>query len=93
MAIRNKFWNEDPSIRVVSEKQFLRDFLTQHQIFENTSLEDVKYFFYCLPSIIIVKAYGLGFLHESVITLMQQFVQQHHEQLSSRADFQIKFNL
>ncbi len=53
--MRHRFWDES-SDHVLNEKQFLQQTLIEQGIFNNATFDDVKYFFYTLPSIVIVKA-------------------------------------
>lgn len=93
MALRNNFWNDEQSERIQTEKQFLTRFLTEQQIFTQATLDDARYFFYSLPSIIIVKAYSLGFLHDTVIGMMQQFIELNREPIRSRQIIKIQYHL
>lgn len=93
MAMRENYWNDQHSPTVQSEKQFLQQFLIQHQIFPQATLEDAKYFFFTLPSIIIVKAHALGFHHQTVQQLLLTHIQQHHRLLTKRSHLKIRFNL
>lgn len=93
MAMRQNYWSDDSSPRVTTEKQFLKQFLMDHQIFENPSLDDVKYFFFSLPSVIIIKAYALGFIHETVVNLMKLFISEYRVSLSTRAQLPVKYRL
>lgn len=55
MAMRQSYWNDNHSDAVLIEKQFFQKILIENGIFENASLDDAKYLFFSLPSVIIVK--------------------------------------
>lgn len=94
MAMRNHYWqNETQSERIDDEKTFLKDFLNQHQVFKDPNLDDVKYFFFSLPSIIILKAYALGFMHELVIAMMNRFIEENKKNLCSRMQLKVQYNI
>jgi hypothetical protein len=93
MAMRHKFWNEDSSAQANVEKQFLQRFLIEQKVFENATLDDAKYFYFSLPSNIIVKSYGLGFINEAMISLMEQFINEHRTFLINRTEIQIKYRM
>ena len=54
MAMRHNYWDDESSPTVQEEKIFLRNTLIEEGIFKNATLDDTKYFFFTLPSIIIV---------------------------------------
>ncbi|WP_130804755.1 hypothetical protein [Acinetobacter ihumii] len=91
-AMREMYWNDVDSNHVQTEKQYFCDTLNHHGIFTNPSLEDAKYFFFTLPSIIIVKGYALGFMHPTVQDLIFKHIQNNIELLKSRKNLKIQFN-
>ncbi|MBJ9985099.1 hypothetical protein IAE19_06530 [Acinetobacter sp. S40] len=91
LAMRENYWNDIDSSHVIAEKQFFCNTLNEYGIFENATLEDAKYFFFTLPSIIIVKGYALGFMHKTVQTMIDQHILSHVEQLKTRQLFKIQF--
>ncbi|AMM29453.1 hypothetical protein KWF55_02390 [Acinetobacter pittii] len=92
MAMRHRFWDES-SDYVLNEKQFLQQTLIEQGIFNNATLEDVKYFFYTLPSIIIVKAHALGFMHDSVKQMLLQHIQSNRLHLMQKSELKIQFKM
>ncbi|BBF78901.1 hypothetical protein [Acinetobacter ursingii] len=92
-AMRENYWNDVDSGHVKAEKQYFCDALNSHGVFEDASLEDAKYFFFTLPSIIIVKGYALGFMHRSVQTMIDQHILSHFNQLKMRESLKIKFRM
>ncbi|KYQ82053.1 hypothetical protein AWW73_10615 [Acinetobacter lactucae] len=92
MAMRHRFWDES-SDYVRNEKQFLQQTLVEQGIFNDATLDDVKYFFYTLPSIIIVKAYALGFMHDSVKQMLLQHIQTNRLHLMQKSEFKIQFKM
>ena len=75
------------------EKQYLQQFLSEHGVFAHPTPEDARYFFFSLPSIIIVKGYALGFMHETVKRLMQQFILNNKLLLAQRSKLKVQFRL
>lgn len=61
MAMRQSYWNDNHSDAVLIEKQFFQKILIENGIFENASLDDAKYLFFSLPSVIIVKGMRMVF--------------------------------
>ena len=55
--MRQSWWNDESNPSVKIEKQFFQNTLNELGVYEAASLDDVKYFFFSLPSIIIVKGY------------------------------------
>ncbi|ENX47986.1 MAG TPA: hypothetical protein DIT34_13925 [Acinetobacter ursingii] len=92
-AMRENYWNDVDSGHVKAEKQYFCDALNSHGVFEDASLEDAKYFFFTLPSIIIVKGYALGFMHRSVQAMIDQHILSHVNQLKMRESLKIKFRM
>ncbi|MPW44665.1 hypothetical protein D7V21_15045 [Acinetobacter guerrae] len=92
-AMRETYWNDADSHHVQAEKQYFCDMLNQYGVFENASFEDAKYFFFTLPSIIIVKGYALGFMHKSVQAMIDQHIQGHVNQLKMRESLKIQFRM
>lgn len=93
MAMRERYWNDTENHHVGTEKAYLQDLLQQQGIYENANLEDVKYFFFSLPSIIIVKGYAHGFMHHSVQEMIIQHIQIHKDELIQKNHLKIKFRL
>ena len=87
------YWDDVQSHNVQQEKAFLQDMLIQQGVFQQATLEDARYLFFSLPSIVIVKGYALGFQHESVITLIQQHIQTNIQQLQQRTELKIQFQM
>jgi len=84
MAMRQSYWNDNHSDAVLIEKQFFQKILIENGIFENASLDDAKYLFFSLPSVIIVKGYAHGFLHDSVKLMILKFIQDNKAQLMKK---------
>lgn len=93
LAMRQNYWGDEHSERVQNEKQYFQQLLNEFQIFSEASLEDAKYFFFALPSIIIVKGYALGFTNQLVKNMILDFMTTHREQLSQRQIMKIKFRI
>jgi len=93
MAMRLNYWDDVQSHNVQQEKAFLQDMLIQQGVFQQATLEDARYLFFSLPSIVIVKGYALGFQHESVVTLIQQHIQTNIQQLQQRTELKIQFQM
>ena len=55
MAMRERYWNDTENNHVDTEKAYFQKLLQQQGIYEYATLEDARYFFFSLPSIIIVK--------------------------------------
>lgn len=53
--MRQSYWNDEQSVKVQHEKLFFQQVLAEYHVFTEPNLEDVRYFFFTLPSIIIVK--------------------------------------
>ena len=80
MAMRLRYWNDVETDSVQLEKQFLQQILIEHEVFQAPTLDDVKYFFFSLPSIIIVKGYAVGFTNIDIKNMISQYI---HENKSS----------
>ncbi len=93
MAMRQSWWNDDSNSTVQSEKQFMCHFLTEQGLFQPAELEDVRYFFFSMPSIIIVKGYAEGFQATTVQQLMQQYITQNKDQLMQRNSLKIQYQM
>ena len=93
MAMRQSYWNDNHSDAVLIEKQFFQQILIENGIFENASMDDAKYLFFNLPSIIIVKGYAHGFLHESVQSLILKYIDENKQMLQQKSTLKIKFRM
>ncbi|WP_038344171.1 hypothetical protein [Acinetobacter sp. A47] len=93
MAMRQNYWDDEHSSTVQTEKQFLQNLLVEEGVFKEASLEDTKYFFFTLPSIIIVKAYALGFHHSEVRRMLVKHIHTHKPALMKRAALKIQFKI
>jgi hypothetical protein len=92
MAMRQNFWNDESST-IQSEKLFLLQQLSEQQVFNQPTLDDAKYLFFSLPSIVIVKGYAHGFSHISVQEMISTYIQTHKLQLSRKESLKIKFHM
>ncbi len=93
MAMRQTWWDDHTNPQVKQEKDFIQQTLTEKGVYSATSLEDVRYFFFTLPSIIIVKGYALGFTHPLVKEMILQHIETNHQMLMNRADVKIQFRM
>ena len=93
MAMRQNYWNDVASPAVTSEKHYFQQILIEHGIFESASLEDAKYFFFSLPSIIIVKGYALGFMDNAVKIMLSKYIDAHKQDLIHRQEIKIQFRM
>lgn len=93
LAMRQSYWGDEHSERVKNEKQYFQQILNECHIFTEANLEDAKYFFFSLPSIIIVKGYALGFTHSLVKNMILDFITAHKVELSQRQIMKIKFRI
>lgn len=91
--MRQNYWNDQNSPQVLTEKHFFQQTLAEHGIFESATLEDAKYFFFSLPSIIIVKGYALGFSDASVKKMIIDYIQQNKKILSERSTVKIQYRM
>ncbi|TCM61413.1 hypothetical protein EC844_12811 [Acinetobacter calcoaceticus] len=92
-AMRQNYWCDEASDKVQSEKQFLQQLLNQHGIFQSATLEDAKYLFFSLPSIIIVKGYALGFMSQMVQQLLTDYIVANKDDLAQRKVLKIQFRI
>ncbi len=92
-AIRQNYWQDEQSDKVQTEKQYFQQLLTTHGIFQSATLEDAKYLFFTLPSIIIVKGYALGFMSNLVNDMLTDHIVTHKTELSQRKVLKIKYRL
>ncbi|MHA3049006.1 hypothetical protein [Acinetobacter sp. ANC 4641] len=92
MAIRKHYW-DDSSTQVQQEKQALKHFLECQHIFPDMQEEDLKYFFFSLPSQVIVKGYALGFTHERVKDMLLQHITENKTRLEKRELFKVKYRM
>lgn len=93
LAIRQNYWNDNTSPSVIDEKQFFQHTLIEHGIFQSPSQEDARYFFFNLPSIIIVKGYALGFKNPAVQHMITNFIQDNRQDLMNRQELKIQFRM
>lgn len=93
MAMRKNYWDDEHSEQVQSEKQYFQQMLSEYQVFEQATLDDAKYVFFALPSIIIVKGYALGFMSTLVKTMILEFILTNKTQLSTRQVMKIQFRV
>ncbi|MDM1021397.1 hypothetical protein QSV37_13945 [Acinetobacter sp. VNK23] len=92
MAMRQNYW-DDESSTIQAEKQFLRDILIEEGIFKDATLDDTKYFFFTLPSIIIVKAHALGFHHSHVKRMLIKHIHTNRAALMRKSSLKIQFKI
>lgn len=93
MAMREKYWNDSQSAQVKAEKKFLQESLKKYGIYSAPSKDDAKYLFFNLPSIIIVKGYALGFMHETVQAMIFKYIQNHKTQLMQKSAIKMQFRM
>ncbi|RZF54684.1 hypothetical protein EXE30_05535 [Acinetobacter halotolerans] len=93
MAMRQNYWEDESSTAVQAEKQFLKNTLIEEGIFQNATLEDTKYFFFTLPSIIIVKAHALGFHHNFVKQMLIKHIDSNRDALMRKSALKIQFKI
>ena len=93
MAMRQNYWNDSASPKVGAEKKFFRKILIEQGIFTEPSIEDVKYFFFTLPSIVIVKGYSLGFQDYAVKNLLEKHIQRNKNVLIAKSALQIEYQM
>lgn len=91
--MRQNYWDDEVSPTVQAEKQFLRHTLIEEGIFENATLDDTKYFFFTLPSIIIVKAHALGFHHSLVKRMLIKHIHLNRAILMRKSTLKIQFKI
>ena len=92
-AMRERYWHDANSEVVLKEKHFLQTILQDSGVFAAASLEDAKYLFFSLPSVVIVKGYALGFQHQQVQALIVQHIQRHKLQLQQRNHVKIQYKI
>lgn len=92
MAMRVRYWHED-SLTVKQNKQQLKVFLEQQQVFAHVSEQELHYFFFSLPSSIIMKAHTLGFADQQVIEMMTTYIAEHQQQLRNKEELKIKYRI
>lgn len=93
MAMRERYWNDTENNHVDIEKAFFQNLLQQQGIFDCATIEDAKYFFFSLPSIIIVKGYAHGFMHQPVQEMILQHIQTHKNELIQKNKLKIQFRM
>ena len=93
MAMREKYWNDTPSAQVETQKKFLQHILIKYDIYATPSEDDAKYLFFSLPSIIIVKGYALGFMHESVQAMIFKYLQNNKTLLKQKSEMKVQFRM
>ena len=93
MAMRHNYWDDESSPIVQEEKIFLRNTLIEEGIFKNATLDDAKYFFFTLPSIIIVKAHALGFHHSHVKRMLIKHIHTNRAALMRKSALKIQFKI
>lgn len=91
MAMRQNYWDDESSPTVQEEKIFLRNTLIEEGIFKDATLDDTKYFFFTLPSIIIVKAHALGFHHSHVKRMLIVHIHTNRAALMRKSTLKIQF--
>ena len=90
--MRVRYWHED-TLTVKQEKQQLKLFLDQQSLFDLVSDQELKYFFFSLPSSIVMKAHTLGFAHHQVIEMMMTYINAHQQQLKNKQELKIKYRV
>lgn len=93
MAMRERYWSDTENNHVELEKRFLQHLLQEQGIYNPATLDDAKYFFFSLPSIIIVKGYAHGFMHPPVQKMILQHLQSHKSQLIQKNKLKIQFRM
>ncbi len=93
MAMRQNYWKDETSPNVQVEKQFFQYALTEHGVFDTATLDDARYFFFTLPSIIIVKGYALGFLDQTVKQMIFMYIEANKSELMKYHDVKIQFHM
>lgn len=92
MAMRQRYW-QDQTDTVQAEKIFFQQFLTKQKIYEVVSAEDAKYFFFSLPSQIIIKGYASGFQHPHVLSLLLDYAEKNRDALSQHLPIKIRYRV
>ena len=93
MAMRQTWWDDESCAIVKNEKNFFQRILIEKGIFNSPNVEDVKYFFFSLPSIIIVKGYAVGFTDPSVEALIQSHIETNKQSLKQKQQIKIQFRM
>ena len=91
--MRRSWWDDEVNSSVKVEKQFFQLTLTEQGIYDDVTVDDVKYFFFSLPSIIIVKGYALGFTNQQVKNMISQHIQTNRQMLKDRENINIQFTM
>lgn len=91
--MRQSWWNDETSLAVKNEKLYFQTLLAQHGIFEAPSIEDVKYFFFSLPSIIIVKGYAVGFTDPNIQKLIEHYIESNRQSLVLKQNIKIQYRM
>lgn len=91
--MRQSWWDDEVNSSVKVEKQFFQLTLTEQGIYDDVTVDDVKYFFFSLPSIIIVKGYALGFTNQQVKNMISQHIQTNRQMLKDRENIKIQFTM
>lgn len=93
MAMRQNYWDDIKTPRTLKEKLFFQQLLVDKGIFQTATPEDAKDLFFSFPSIVIVKGYAHGFMHASVLCLIDQHIQTNKQLLQQKTAMKIKFTL
>lgn len=93
MAMRIRYWDDHETDSVQLEKQFLQQILIEHGVFTTPSIEDVRYFFFSLPSIIIVKGYALGFSNTDIKNMISQYIHENKSSLMKHENLKIQYRM
>ncbi|WOE32112.1 MULTISPECIES: hypothetical protein [unclassified Acinetobacter] len=93
MAMRQRYWEDIRSPEVKHEKQLLQYLLNDLNIYANPSLDDAKYLFFSLPSIIIIKGYAMGFRHQLVQDMILQFIQHNRVILQQKGIIKTQYRM
>ena len=91
--MRQNYWDDESSPSVQEEKIFLRNTLIEEGIFKDATLDDTNYFFFTLPSIIIVKAHALGFHHSHVKRMLIAHIHTNRAALMRKSTLKIQFRI
>lgn len=91
--MRQSWWDDEVNSSVKVEKQFFQLTLTEQGIYDDVTVDDVKYFFFSLPSIIIVKGYAFGFTNQQVKNMISQHIQTNRQMLKDRKNIKIQFTM
>lgn len=92
-AMRERYWSDEESSKVSAEKREFCQILQDAKLFQHPSLEDAKYVFFNLPSIIIIKGYALGFSHPTVKNMILHYISSHAQSLRARDTLKVKFRM